>query len=263
MPNSISPSRMKAFHQCPLKFRFEYVQKIHGSTNAAAVAGTAIHAALETLIALPGPERTPERLTGIIDDVLVAIRSDPEYQTLTDDQLKGFDAKVRRVAPRAFDMVDLVAVRPAGIELKLEVDLDGWILRGIIDLLEWTETGMKVRDWKSGRYPMDNYQAKEMLGIHFYATQIEILTGEIPVEADLLYVDARKRLVIEPSERSVKATKQKILATRDAISRACDHDSFAPNPNRLCDWCDFKPYCPAHGGDPDQVPVPTPVEISC
>ena len=35
-----------------------------------------------------------------------------------------------------------------------------------------------------------------------------------------------------------------------AIAQACERDDFRPRPGRLCDFCTFKPYCPAHGGDP-------------
>ena len=35
-----------------------------------------------------------------------------------------------------------------------------------------------------------------------------------------------------------------------AIATACERDDFRPRPGRLCDFCTFKPYCPAHGGDP-------------
>jgi len=36
----------------------------------------------------------------------------------------------------------------------------------------------------------------------------------------------------------------------DAIANACERDDFRARPGRLCDYCTFKPYCPAHGGNP-------------
>jgi putative RecB family exonuclease len=33
------------------------------------------------------------------------------------------------------------------------------------------------------------------------------------------------------------------------VERACEREDFRPNPGRLCDWCAFKAYCPAFGGN--------------
>ena len=34
------------------------------------------------------------------------------------------------------------------------------------------------------------------------------------------------------------------------MERACRFDDFRPKPGRLCDYCAYKAYCPAFGGDP-------------
>lgn len=255
-PNSISPSRMLVFIQCPLKFRIETMQKLPTGTGAAAVAGTTIHTALEMLMELEPAERTPGNLTEFVEVALAAIRDTEDYQSLTDEELKkfGFDAFVRRVAPRAFDMLELDEMVVAGTELMLEVDLDGWILRGIIDLLEAND-GLVIHDWKSGRAPSEQYQSKALLGLDFYSVAASIHFDEIPRLVALQYLDSRLTISKEPTERSVKAMRSKILAVRDAIFRACEYDSFKTSTSKLCDWCAAKPYCPAHGGDPDSVPV--------
>lgn len=255
-PDSISPSRMAVFIQCPLKFRIETMQKLPTGTGVAAVAGTTIHTALELLMELEPAERTRENLADFVEAALTAIKETKDYQSLPDDELKrfGFDAFVRRVAPRAFDMLDLDEIVVAGTELKLEVDLDGWTLRGIIDLLE-ARDGLIVHDWKSGRAPSVRFQSKALLGLDFYSVMASIHFDQIPRLVALQYLDSRQTISKEPSERTVKAMKSKILAIRDAIFRACEYDSFQTSTSKLCDWCACQPFCPAHGGDPDAVPV--------
>jgi len=112
-----------------------------------------------------------------------------------------------------------------------------------------------VHDWKSGRAPSERFQSKALLGLDFYAVMASIEFDEIPRVVQLLYLDSRQTIWREPTARTVRATKGKILAVRDAIQRACDQDNFQPSTSKLCDWCAAKPYCPAHGGDPDSVPV--------
>ncbi len=39
------------------------------------------------------------------------------------------------------------------------------------------------------------------------------------------------------------------------MERACEHDDFRPKTSALCNWCSFKQYCPAYGGNPDDARV--------
>ena len=257
VPDSISPSRMNVFLQCPLKFRIESMQKLPTGTGVAAVAGTTVHAALELLMEEPSEKRTREQLGEYVEVALAAVRETEDYQSLDEDELKrfGFDAFVRRVAPRAFDMLDLEAIKVKGTELFLEVDLDGWTLRGIIDLLEDHDDGLVVHDWKSGRAPSERFQAKALLGLDFYSVMASIEFDEIPQKVALQYLDSRLTIAKDPTARSVRAMKGKILAVRDAIARACEQDSFSTSTSKLCDWCAAQPFCSEFGGDPESVPV--------
>lgn len=214
-----------------------------------------MHAALERLVELEPEERTRERLSELVEDELAAVKLTEEYLSLSEADLKDFDARCRRVTPRALDMVDLVNMDVAGTELRLEVDLEGWTLRGIIDLLEQTPDGKVVLDYKTGRTPSERFQGKAMMGIDFYSVMVSEHLGEIPAGVALLYLDSRTTIAKVPTERSVKAMRAKILAVRSAITRACEQDAFKPSVSKLCDYCLAKPYCPAHGGDPDTVPV--------
>ena len=244
---------MTLWHQCPLRFRVETMQNLRGPTNAAAVAGTTAHLALEWLMQLDGPDRTRERLDLLIDAALREIRETDDYRSLSEEQLKGFDAKVKRVTPRLFDMMDVPGVKVHSTEMRFEVMLDGWILRGIIDLMLGSQDRLYVWDHKSGKTPSQRYQSKAMEGIEFYAVATELITGVIPRKIALGYLDSRTKIVAEPSPRSVLATRNKILATRDAIAKACNTGQFATKTSKLCDWCPARPACPAHGGSEDDI----------
>jgi putative RecB family exonuclease len=258
MPDSISPSRMDVWLQCPFKYRAEHIQKLPSGTNAAAVAGTCMHAALEELMKLPGPERTVEALKPLIEQALLDIREDPDYQSLTPEQLKDFDAKCRRVTPRAFEFtnLDLQTLNVESTEMKFEVDLDGWILRGVIDLLEdRPDFGRIVWDYKSGKKPWKPYEEAKLLGLEFYAVAINILFGSPPAGVGLLYLNDRYTIKRVPTPQTVARTERRILAVRDGLEKACDTGHFPCKTSKLCDWCAVKPFCPAHGGDPDDIPV--------
>lgn len=256
MPSSISPSRMSLFLQCPLRFRIESMQGLAGGTNAPAVAGQTMHAALEGLMKRPPGERTVENLAQHVEHCLEIVKTTEDYLSLPEEDLKDFDAKCRRITPRAFDMLPLAQIEVEDAELDLTVDVEGWTLHGIIDLVERDQRNLLIcHDYKTGKTPSERFQHKSMMGIDFYSVLLTEHYGEVPSKIDLLYLDSRTTITKVPTERSVKAMKMKIGAVRTALQRACDNDSFRPSVSKLCDWCQAKPYCPAHGGDPDAVPV--------
>src|SRR2546430_490817 len=65
--------------------------------------------------------------------------------------------------------------------------------------------------------------------------------------------DDEVAIIAQPSEQSVRGLRQRTSAIWSAIERACEHDDFRPRRSRLCDWCAFRSYCPAWGGDPAQA----------
>ena len=86
--------------------------------------------------------------------------------------------------------------------------------------------------------------------MHFYAYLCERLFGRRPARVQLLYLAEPVAIVAEPTEQSIRGLERKVGAIWTAVERACERDDFRPKPSRLCDWCAFKAYCPAFGGDP-------------
>src|SRR5215510_12027899 len=58
MPPSLSPSSIAAFKQCPLAFKFSYVERLPEPPSPAASKGTLVHKALELLMLRAPAERT-------------------------------------------------------------------------------------------------------------------------------------------------------------------------------------------------------------
>lgn len=93
-----------------------------------------------------------------------------------------------------------------------------------------------------------------MFQMRFYALVWWRMTGTIPRLLQLMYLGNSEVLRYEPDEADLVSTERKILALRDAITRAADTGEFAPSPSRLCDWCSYKAMCPAWGGSPPPLP---------
>ena len=72
-------------------------------------------------------------------------------------------------------------------------------------------------------------------------------------------------IITQPTDQSIRGLQIRTSAIWNAVERACEREDFRPKPSRLCDWCSFKEWCPAFGGDPSTAPTrrnePIPVVV--
>lgn len=252
LPTSLSPSKVSSFTECGLAFRFSAIDQLPEPPSVAATRGTLVHAALERLFCLEPPERTAERAEGCLQEAIDELRSHPEFTGLELDPPAeaAFLAEAGVLLGKYFRLEDPTTITPIGIELKLEVELSGVKLRGIIDRLELDADGeLVVTDYKTGRAPGERQEQQRLAGVAFYSLLCERLFGQRPAKVQLLYLADPLAIVSVPTDRSTRGVERKLAAVWTAVERACEREDFRPNPSRLCDWCGFKAYCPAFGGD--------------
>jgi putative RecB family exonuclease len=252
LPTSLSPSKVSSFTDCGLAFRFSAIDHLPEPPSVAATRGTLVHAALERLFCLEPPERTFERALGCLDDAAAALRDHPEFSGLElDAEAEAtFLEEARALVERYFRLEDPTTITPIGIELKLEVEVGGVRLRGIIDRLELDADGeLVVTDYKTGRAPGERQEQQRLAGVAFYSLLCERLFGQRPAKVQLLYLADPVAIISVPTDRSTRGVERKLAAVWTAVERACEREDFRPNPGRLCDWCAFKAYCPSFGGD--------------
>ena len=254
LPHALSPSKVAAFPDCALAFRFSAIDRLPEPPAPWTTRGTLVHAALERLFALPAPERT---LDAALDALVTAsrlVRLDPEFTGLGLDptQEAEFFAEAEGLLHRYFQLEDPTRVHPIGLELRLEASVSGVTLRGIIDRLELDADGeLVVTDYKTGKAPVERYEQGRLDGVHFYALLCEQIFGRRPAKVQLLYLADPVAIICRPTPQTSRATERRLGAVWTAVERACLREDFRPRPSRLCDYCAFKPYCPAFGGDPD------------
>jgi len=132
----------------------------------------------------------------------------------------------------------------------LDAELGGVRLRGIIDRLELDDDGeLVVVDYKSGKAPPERYENGRLDGVHFYSLLCERNFGRRPARVKLLYLADPLEISTRPSDQSSRGIERKVGAIWSAVERACERDDFRPKPSRLCDYCAFRVYCPAFGGE--------------
>jgi len=252
-PPSLSPSAIASFTQCPLAFKYSYVHRLPEPPSPWTSKGTLVHRALERLLDRPAPERTVAHALADLGAATADLAGDPEFTglTLTDAEWERFHADAERLVRRYFELEDPTTVTPVGLELKLEARVGGVRVRGVIDRLELDADGeLVITDYKTGSVPGERFEAKSLAGVQMYALLCEQTFGRRPARVQLYYLSKPQAIVATPTDQVLTGVTRRTVAIRTAIDGACARDDFRPSPSRLCDFCAFVAFCPAHGGDP-------------
>ena len=254
LPSTLSPSKITAFTNCPLAFRFSVVEHLPEPPSPPALKGTLVHRALEVLFTeYPPGSRSRDAAQKALDAAWRELQDGDELDGLRLDETEtiAFLVDARVLVDRYLELEDPDGVRAIGLELNLSTEIDGVTVRGIIDRLDELDDGsLAVVDYKTGRAPRTEQSKSRLSGVQMYALMCEAELGRRPSVVRLLYL--RDRIVISaaPTDQAMRGTRQRALGVWSAIERACKEDDFRPNPSSLCRFCAFQAYCPSFGGDP-------------
>jgi putative RecB family exonuclease len=258
LPTSLSPSKVASFKDCAMAFRFSAIDRVPEPPTIWAAKGTLVHRALELLFAEEPADRTIAAALHCLAVATPEVLGNQEYVDLSFaslDEENEFMADSESLIHKYFQLEDPTKIRPVGLEMKLEVDVGSLRMRGIIDRLDEDEHGnLIVIDYKTGKVPRVNFEGSKLGGVHFYAFLCEKVLGRRPTQVQLLYLSEPVRIVTEPTDQSIRGLQIRTSAIWNAVEKACEREDFRPKPSRLCDWCSYKEWCPAFGGDPALAP---------
>lgn len=245
------------FKECALAFRFSVIDGLPELPSVQAFKGSVVHRALELLMWQEDRgRRTLKVAFEKLDRAFAELAAGAEGSALAlaGEELAEFMEDARVLLTNYFALEDPASVRVIGTELLMQVDMPSQLgtvrLRGIIDRLELDGDGeLVVTDYKTGHAPGRSQEQARLGGVHFYAFLCEKLLGRRPAKVQLMHL--REPLVIEttPSEESIAGLGRQAGAIWDAIKKACSQEDFRPRPGPACEYCSFRAYCPAMGGD--------------
>ncbi|HUB38613.1 MAG TPA: PD-(D/E)XK nuclease family protein [Streptosporangiaceae bacterium] len=257
---SLSPSRAGDFMTCPLLYRFRVIDRIPEPPSPAAARGTLVHAVLERLFDEPANRRTPEAARTLLD---------PQWERLTAEEPRLgelFTGEAERRAwldeaalmlDRYFTLEDPTRIEPSHREMSVRALLaSGLTLRGYIDRLDIARTGeIRIVDYKTGTAPREEYEARALFQMKFYAVVLWRTMDTIPRMLQLIYLGNGEIVRYTPDEADLLATERKINALWQAIDRARTSGDWRPRQSRLCEWCSYQALCPVFGGTPPPLPA--------
>jgi putative RecB family exonuclease len=245
---------------CPLLYRFRVIDRLPEPPSPAAARGTLVHAVLERLFDEPAASRTPDaarRLLAPQWDRLVA--EEPGLAGLFPDEaeLITWRDEAGQMLDRYFTLEDPTRIEPTHREMSVRAALEsGLTLRGYIDRLDVAPTGeIRIVDYKTGTAPREEYEARALFQMKFYALALWRAQGTVPRLLQLIYLGNGEIVRYAPDEGDLLATERKVNALWQAIDRARSTGDWRPHQSRLCEWCAYQAFCPAFGGTPPPLPA--------
>src|SRR3954449_5161756 len=257
---SLSPSRASDFMTCPLLFRYRTVDRLPEPSSPDAVRGTVVHKVLEDLFDLPAADRTPSRAADLLEPAWESIlEADPEIAEMfgsAGPEIGAWLASCQDSLSRYFTLEDPRHLEPAEREMYVETLLDSkLLLRGFVDRVDVAPNGaVRVVDYKSGRSPVEMFEAKALFQMKFYALVLWRLWGTMPAMLQLVYLGNSEMLRYQPEERDLLAVERKVNAIWNAIDKASRTGDWRPRKSALCSWCAHQSLCPEFGGTPPEMP---------
>lgn len=247
-----SYSALDTYKQCPQKYKFQEIDRIPFPKGKEAVFGTIIHGTLRFMF-----ERGP--LYPTLDQVQEHFRTrlaerkslwvnNEEYALWHEEgtrMLKNFYAKN---APWNFSVIDL--------ESKFEVLLldeqngETHILVGKIDRIDKLPDGnYEIIDYKTSRKLPSQEKVDKDLQLSIYSLGLQKKWPHLQPEhigLSLYFLKHGEKLSTVRTVEATEATKREVLGTISEISKKTSTgERFEPAPSPLCDWCPYKPMCPA------------------
>jgi putative RecB family exonuclease len=253
----VSWSALSTFRQCPLKYRFRYLENLpEESVSSALVFGTGIHSAVEQHFqAFLSGEEPPD-----VERLMFAYRSawlphDPDaIQFGSTETRASLDALASKMLT-AF--LNSPAASVQGRVLGVEEEIRGMLVEGVpdlygrVDLLTEDSDSLVITDIKTSRGKWSTEQVEdsgEQLLLYSHLAS-EISPGK-KIATRFLVLTKTKEPVVEEHVREVTpAAVKRTLAGVERVWRAIESGMFYPAPSIVgCSGCGYRAACRAWAG---------------
>jgi len=251
-PEYLSPSSINTYRECPQKFKFSRIDRISEPPTWFTHLGTFVHEVLEHLYQLDAAERTIEAIKVLARQRWEASGWEAQVQQLEKPQGNIVDFKKQAFVcmENLWKVEDPTVTEPMGMEHEVVADVDGVTLKGFIDRFHVDESNglFVIGDYKTGKVKDRRYNTEDEIFFQLmaYALMLQEVEQEETSRVELLYLKTGVRDAIPVTPVKLAIARGTIVETKEGVDDACAKGEFACNVTKLCDWCYFKPQCPAH-----------------
>jgi DNA helicase II / ATP-dependent DNA helicase PcrA len=235
----VSPSKIKVYKDCKLKYKLKYVdylpENFNANTNTDALQfGSYVHEILEHGLECDSVEG------------LYEIAKDLRHKyVFGEEKAKLLDACITNF----FDWNAKLKGETVATELVFAVEYKTFTINGIIDrLLRSPQGNYLVIDYKTSKSPLSKKQLYNDDQLIMYAAAVSKLYNVSPSNITLghYYPHLDKLVTIVYPPTIVSAYLNNSLDRKIWDIRKRKKDQFPAEKNRFCNWCGFKDICPLY-----------------
>ena len=249
-----SHSRLNTFDQCPLQFKYRYLDRIRVEReNIEAFTGKLVHSVLEEVWGEGKPigECSLDQALDRFESLWKSEWSDRVRVVKSGYRPDYYRDMGRRCLQNFFQLKDtLRKVRTLAIEEKITLSLDShgkYRMIGFIDRLIRAEDGThEIHDYKtSGRLPTQkSLDADRQLAIYHLGLE-KRLGSSTPVRLVWHYLAFGKTFQSSRTPGQLDSLRLELIERIRKIETARE---FPAKESFLCRWCVYEEICPARGG---------------
>lgn len=246
----ISYSSLESFETCPLKYKFNQIDKIKEPKSKEQVFGNYLHQVLKWFY-----EKDPHFPT--VDQLIdyyykhwpkesegYKWQEDLEEKAYFEEGLRILNDYYKANFPLKSIILDLETKFEAVIDEKPNQPGGLHILTGIIDRVDKLPDGsLEIIDYKTSKRMSSKNELDKNLQLSIYAIGLKHRWPKIEYEQmkfSLYFLKFNEKLESKRSEEDIKKAEEKVI---DLIHQI-QNSNFEPKPSAFCHWCGYKSICP-------------------
>lgn len=246
-------SALDTFKQCPLKYKFQVIDKIRAPKLKEAVFGNKIHKALQWF-------HSKEPVSPTLDELLNFLKEIWDSEPfLNQEEDMIFFGEAIKILKNYYNYYQKIKEKPVilNTETRFEVLLEDkgkkCVLAGIIDRIDKNNLpageagyGIELIDYKTTKRLPSQQDIDNNLQLSLYCLG---LLGRWPqfAEQGLENIKLTFHFLKHQEFISTKRTKEQLDNIKEQVWQRLaeiEKSDFKPIPSPLCDWCGYKSICP-------------------
>ena len=253
-----SYSKMEVFKNCPLQYRYKYIEKKYSQdTSIALELGSLCHYVLEQKgkMIVSGETVDYEKLNDILMNGVTETDEKTKEKLLGVNQLKrkyfevwheadnasgaSYDEKIKLFDKVLHDEMEETDWKPTYFEKPFEFVWDNKvILKGFIDRIDTKDGQYRTVDYKTSKKVYEQSKLATSLQFGVYALAILNEFGVLPIESEYRFI-----LIDDKQYALTKGWENRLIKAMDKvfgdIKKKEKKSVFVPKPSPLCHWCNF------------------------
>ena len=243
-----SYSALNTFRVCPLKYKFQAIDKIKTPQSPEQAFGSLIHRTLK--YAHSTTEKGYPKKEAVVDYFSQNWNQESFPKEVSE---RGFFEEGLLMLGKYMDNIsDEEKKKSIATEHRFIVKVGDHTLGGAIDRIDRTDSGFEIIDYKTNRKipPQKEIDNDLQLSIYLRAfikecpSLFEQLKDTAKIKLSLEFLRHGLRMSTTRTSEDLKKIDADILGIIDGVQEAEKNQDFEPHLNPLCDWCDYQKICP-------------------